>query len=633
MSIQFLRCLMIALLSMAVMTLCTYQAHCQVITTPVPSKDEQDKAFQNIKLAHREDYRAVADGKANAKKLAAKLLAEAMEKKENNADRYVRLEQARLLACKAGDLDIAMQAVGEMSVAYDLNGHQLILATLSSVANSVEKKDEAEELTNDLLRRMNDSANKEDYVSAMQFAEIAAVAARRTKYLPLVLNVRRENRRIAAARKQFSDLEPILAKLKQTPDDPEANFLMGRYLCLLKGEWERGLYLLAQCKQEGFRLAAQRDLAGTDNHRLQVDLGNDWWDLAAKMSGPEQVRLRQRAVYWYEQALYRLEGDEKIKIEKRIAETPPSMRTSAPWDFQGKPGEIKRIALENGSIFGVAYAPDGKTILSGNTSSQATLYNAESGKVLHRLTGHQSLLWSVTYGPKSKNVFTASWDGTIKMWDVATGKEVRRFPSNGRISDVNGIAISPDGTKLMAGADDSAVHIWDINNGKEILNMRGHSGFVYGVAFTPDGLRAVSGGSQDGTLIFWDLKAGKEIRRIRGLAGSIRTVSISPDGKYVVAAGDTTIRMWDLKTGKMVRQFQGHTAPVQAVAFSPDGRRMASGGEDATIRYWDVRTGREIMVFRGHTAVVSSLAFSPGGGRLVSGSSGDNTIRTWGLPR
>jgi RNA polymerase sigma factor (sigma-70 family) len=209
--------------------------------------------------------------------------------------------------------------------------------------------------------------------------------------------------------------------------------------------------------------------------------------------------------------------------------------------------------------------------------------------------------------------------------------EVRRF--EGHTDWVYTVALSPDGRRALSGSSseedaDAVVRLWDVETGKELRRLEGHTSGVMSVAFSPDGKRAASAGD-DATMRLWDLETGKELKRCEGHADQVWAVAFSPDGKRVMSGSrDTTLRLWDVKSGKELTRFDGHSDGVRTVAFAPDGKRVLSGSFDGTVRLWDVETGKEVRTFEGHEAGVQCVAFSRDGRRAASCGL-DHTIRLW----
>jgi len=163
-----------------------------------------------------------------------------------------------------------------------------------------------------------------------------------------------------------------------------------------------------------------------------------------------------------------------------------------------------------------------------------------------------------------------------------------------------------------------------------LREFEGHTNWVYSVAFSPDGRRALSGNG-DGTLRLWNLETGTTVREFRGHTNEVRSVTFGPDGRRALSGSwDETFRLWDLETGQCLRTFTGHASGVLSVAFGPDGRRALSGSYDGTLCLWDLETGAEVRVFKGHTSTVRSVTFGPDGRRALSGS-WDETLRLWDL--
>ena len=188
---------------------------------------------------------------------------------------------------------------------------------------------------------------------------------------------------------------------------------------------------------------------------------------------------------------------------------------------------------------------------------------------------------------------------------------------------------APTGKRIVSGSWDSTLRIWDADTGHQPLT--GHTGAVYGVAFSPDGhahrLRQRRPHHTDMGRRHRPADRRTPDRPHR----PVDSVAFSPDGKRIVSGSwDGTLRIWDADTGQPLgAPLTGHTDAVYGVAFSPDGTRIVSGSADHTVRIWDADTGQPIGApLTGHTDFVDGVAFSPDGHRIVSGS-GDNTLRIW----
>jgi hypothetical protein len=599
---------------------------------PVPSEADQARAEKQIREKHKDEYaKAQADPTA-AVALAVSLLDQVRMLKGDEARRFVSMREARQLAARAGDLIVAVQSAEELAAAFVVDLWVTKGDALDDAVAAVRTPEAARAVVEAGLRLADEAVDADRYQPAARLARLTEQASRRTRDLPLVLSVQKFERGIVAASKQYARLKPFLDRLQKDPEDAEANLEVGRYLGLLKGEWERSLFLLAQGSDHALRLMAQRDLARPETPKAQVEMGDAWWQQAEKENDQARVHLRQRAVFWYEQALTGVDELTRPRLEERLAAVPRPRLRPPSWDYVGPPRELVTLRGNNVGVFGVAFSPDGKKVLSGSAASQGILWDAASGRQLHLLNGHAALIWNVAFDSRGRYLFTSSADGTVKMWDARTGREFRRFPAQNRINNINGMAVSPDGKRLLTGSDEAVVRLWDVESGKELRQLRGHNGSVYGVAFSPDGRQALSGGSSDGMMILWDVTTGRELRRFQGLRANIRVVAFAPDGRKALSTGDNDVVLWDLTNGQEIRRYRGHSSPVCCVAFSPDGRRILSGGTDGTVRLWDTASGRELHRFTGHTSHVFGVAFSPGGGRAVSGSQ-DSTVRVWGLPR
>jgi WD40 repeat protein/tRNA A-37 threonylcarbamoyl transferase component Bud32 len=198
----------------------------------------------------------------------------------------------------------------------------------------------------------------------------------------------------------------------------------------------------------------------------------------------------------------------------------------------------------------------------------------------------------------------------------------------GHTGRVTAVAYSPDGTRLASAAGDETIKVWDACSAGEIATLRGHTKGATSVVYSPDG-RHLASASEDNTVKVWDVRSGAELATLRGHTRGVLSVVYSPDGtRLASASGDYTVKLWDARSGAEVATLRGHTGEVYAVAYSPDGSRLASAAHDQTLKLWDARSGAEITTLRGHTQPVLSVAYSPDGTRLASAAQ-DRTITVW----
>jgi WD40 repeat protein len=281
-----------------------------------------------------------------------------------------------------------------------------------------------------------------------------------------------------------------------------------------------------------------------------------------------------------------------------------------------------KVLSHPSQVWSVSYSPDGKTLASGSADGTVKLWDVGTGKELKTLKGHQGAVISVSYSPDGKTLASASYD-TVKLWDVVTGKELKTLNQYW----VNSVSFSPDGKTLASGSRDKTVKLWDVGTGKELKTLNGHQDVVISVSYSPDG-KTLASGSVDKTVKLWDVGTGKELKTLNDQS-QVYAVSFSPDGKTLASAGfDKMVKLWDLGTGKELNTLKGHQSDVRSVSFSPDGKTLASASADRTMKLWDVGTGKELNTLKGHQDSVNSVSFSPDGKTLASASL-DKAVRIW----
>ncbi len=283
---------------------------------------------------------------------------------------------------------------------------------------------------------------------------------------------------------------------------------------------------------------------------------------------------------------------------------------------------LVRTLKHNHPVISVAISPDGQTIVSDDADGTMKIWDLATGKLKFTLEGYNDSVILVRISPDGQTIVSGGNDNTIKIWDLATGQLKSTLPAH----NVYLVAISADGQTIVSVSRDNTIKIWDLATGK-LKSTLNHKSLVSLVAISPDGQTIVSS-SDNKTIKIWDLATG-QLKST--LTHNFYLVAISPDGQTLVSSGNT-IKIWDLATGKLKNTLTGHN--VWFVAISPDGRTIVSGGGygDKTIKIWDLATGKLKNTLTGHNDWIYSIAISPDGRTIVSGGGNDyNTIKVWDL--
>jgi RNA polymerase sigma factor (sigma-70 family) len=368
--------------------------------------------------------------------------------------------------------------------------------------------------------------------------------------------------------------------------------------------------------------------------------GVNVWDAA---TGKELCRFTPAANDWINAALLTADGQAVVTLEGGNQGDFVRVRDR---------GRLKvRRAFPVPYMYSARLTPDARLLValsSAGNDVTVVVLDFRKGKTVRSWKAHRGYFWAIGLSADGKTLATGGTDKTLRLWDVATGKLLREI--DGRPNVISRVALSPRGSLVASlgskeikhhggGSSfpwENRIRIWDTATGKELRQLRlGARGVRPGeapafsmVAFTPDG-KALLTASNDGTLRLWDPATGKEKRRVVLGDQGLTTLAFTADSKTVAVAG-TSIRLINLATGKDKRPARGPRNAAGALPVAPDGRTAATIRE-GFVQLWDAMTGRPRGRIGAAGHGVAGLHPSADGRTLIT-MGADNTLRVWDVP-
>jgi len=287
---------------------------------------------------------------------------------------------------------------------------------------------------------------------------------------------------------------------------------------------------------------------------------------------------------------------------------------------------------------------------AGTGTGQMTVRIVE-GKMMKRLVGHNHFVQDIDISSDRQYALSASWDGTLRLWNLKTGMTTRRFI--GHSKDVLSVAFSADNRQIVSGSRDRTINVWNtIGVIKHTMNEQtAHRDWVTCVRFSPnvDDPVIVSSG-RDKTVKVWDMNDFSLKHNLVGHKSYVNAVTVSPDGSLCASGGkDGLAMLWDLNEGKALSSLEAK-GEIHALCFSPN-RYWLCGAVGEAIKIWDLETKGEVGILKtaksqqelesemqggkkkkkkGLPVLCTCMAWSHDGKTLFAGYT-DNKVRVWSL--
>ena len=383
----------------------------------------------------------------------------------------------------------------------------------------------------------------------------------------------------------------------------------------------------------------------------------------------EQIAL-EAEIEQGRQALLHGESSEAVRhLEQAYQEGARSFGVEFMLDraLQPRMAEAARFTVEGGRMWSAVFAPDGKRVLTADDQG-ARMWDAATHRQLFAMSRGASV-YQAAFSPDGGRIVTAGYDGSVGIWDAATGAAIRALTYRRTGSQQWHYARVAASARVVAAIDmiGSTVHVWDAATGAPITELTNDGHDVSLLAISPDGhWLATSGGetvrvwntsswrqavaipgprtrsirfdpsnqrlavgTYDGAASIWEIPSGALVRCLREAGESVDALAFSLDGTLIATGSrDGTEQVWDARSGGQRAQFNSHHGKIYAVEFAATGDHMLSAGADGAVVVSDFATGMTIARLEGPPSAILTAHFDDDARRVVSASQ-DGTARVW----
>jgi WD40 repeat protein len=280
------------------------------------------------------------------------------------------------------------------------------------------------------------------------------------------------------------------------------------------------------------------------------------------------------------------------------------------------------------AVYAVAFSPDGKFLITASFDHTLKLWETATGKEVKTYggaTGHTKQVISVAFNQDGSMIASGSTDNTLKVWDVPVNAPIRSLKS---IDAVQAVALSPDGLKLAIGGKDGSLKLVAPADFKDLVKFEmGHQGAITSLAFSANGLLLASVGV-DRTLRYWSVANGQLVATVGAHTGGVNAVAVNPNNTAAYTVGDDgDLKFWSLPPAPS-KTLPGHGAPIRALAMTADNTAFYTGSDDRTVRHFSVAGAKEVRSLTGPQSGISSVATHPANAFIAAGTL-DSRVFLW----
>ena len=288
---------------------------------PVPDVASQREQTEFIRDLFRDEYAGAKDAKSR-RALAEKLIAVAAETHDNHVARFVLLREARDAAALVGGIEVSFKAVDSLCGKYaGINPFRTKAEVLAKAVGTAKDEAANTSIGERALKLLSEAVMTDSYGNIEQLKSLIFATARKTKNAAFLARARSRIADVRECEQLFQKAQAARDSLEENEDDPDANLAVGTYLCFAKNDWANGLPMLVRGNEPPLQSLAKNDLAKPSSPEAQLRLADAWWDFAESAEGLVSTQARLRASVWYQHALPKLSGLQKVKASKRIGET------------------------------------------------------------------------------------------------------------------------------------------------------------------------------------------------------------------------------------------------------------------------------------------------------------------------